>query len=63
MPNSSATPGSGEPSALYEPAELGKDRWEQAGCRLLAKLTGECSSVVPTLIARLSVPTLRVAEL
>ncbi|MFC9849062.1 hypothetical protein ACFWFF_28770 [Streptomyces sp. NPDC060223] len=104
MPNSSATPGSGEPSALYDPAELGKGRWEQAGHRLLAKMIGEFSygpivqpepepepepetergpepelrpdsrpesrpvlvliaTVVPALIARLSVPTLRVAEL
>lgn len=41
MPNSSATPASSEPSALYDPPELRKDRWEQAGRRLLAKMIGE----------------------
>ncbi|MEV7339120.1 IucA/IucC family siderophore biosynthesis protein [Streptomyces sp. NPDC093544] len=43
MPNSSATPASGEPPALYDPPELGKERWEQAGRRLLAKMIGEFS--------------------
>lgn len=41
MPNSSATPASSEPSALYDPPELREDRWEQAGRRLLAKMIGE----------------------
>ena len=41
MPNSSATPASGEQPTLYDPPELSKDGWEQAGRRLLAKMIGE----------------------
>lgn len=41
MPNPSATPASGEPSLLYDPPELSRERWEGAGRRLLAKMIGE----------------------
>ncbi|MEU2858829.1 IucA/IucC family siderophore biosynthesis protein [Streptomyces mirabilis] len=41
MPHPSATPASGELPALYDPPELRKDRWDQVGRRLLAKMIGE----------------------
>ncbi|MFE2968127.1 IucA/IucC family protein [Streptomyces sp. NPDC059340] len=41
MPHPSAIPASGEQPALYDPPELRKDRWDQVGRRLLAKMIGE----------------------